>query len=392
MINFPVTPTIGQSFTDPTSHLQWVWDGTKWVATGIVGAPFLPLSGGTMTGLLTANSPGISAPQAIGDNRIINGGMWLDQRNQGASGTANNVYTIDRWIYSASQSTYGGWGRSANSAAGQAACGFGYFLSFLSSSAAVPAAADFCQFVQIIEADMVWDFAWGTPQAQPVTLSFWFVASLTGTFSGSLRNYAGTRSFPFTFSIPTASVWTKIAITIPGDAAGAWVLQGSAGSMVVGFDLGSGANSRGPAGAWAASSFIGVTGAQSIIAVNGASVGITGVKLEIGSLATPFNRQTIAKTVADCQRYYWSVSNYLIGLTTANTGWSSQPTVPFPVQMRVTPTISNLSFSASSGPAGTPAVYTTNLLVATLFNSGSNWSQGAGAATIAATAQFGAEI
>ena len=47
MIDFPASPTIGQTFTDPTTNLEWVWDGTKWVASGLANAPFMPLFGVT---------------------------------------------------------------------------------------------------------------------------------------------------------------------------------------------------------------------------------------------------------------------------------------------------------------------------------------------------------
>ena len=60
-------------------------------------------------------------------------------------------------------------------------------------------------FFQVIEADMISDFAWGTANAQPVTLSFWVTSALTGTFSGSVQNVAHNRSYPFTYSIPVAS-------------------------------------------------------------------------------------------------------------------------------------------------------------------------------------------
>ena len=81
-------------------------------------------------------------------------------------------------------------------------------------------AADYFYFDQWIEADAINDFCMGAGRsAQPVTLSFWAWCSLTGTFSGALRkrSYAATRSYLFTYSIPTANTWTKIVVTIPGD-------------------------------------------------------------------------------------------------------------------------------------------------------------------------------
>ena len=71
-------------------------------------------------------------------------------------------------------------------------------------------------------------------------------------------------SYPFTFR-SVASRWTKIVITIPGDTGGTWVMSGNAGWVHVTFDLGSGSTFRGPANAWAAANYIGVTGAVSLV-------------------------------------------------------------------------------------------------------------------------------
>jgi len=305
-IDFPSSPVNGQSFV--SGNQQWVWDGTKWVASGIASGLWVPVAGGVMTGPLT--TPGISAPQAIGDNRIINGDMRIDQRNSGAGGTANGVYTVDRWFYgNNSGATRGTWQR-APAGAMLLALGFGYYLSFTSSSAYTPVATDTIRFLQPIEADMVTDFAWGTPNAQPVTLSFWAYSTLTGTFSGAIQNYPlpSTRSYPFTYSIPVANTWTQIVITIPGDTAGAWVLAGNAATLGLIFDLGSGPTSRGPANAWASANYYGANGAVNVVGTNGANFLVTGVKLEVGSVATPFNRQSLTKSLADCQRYYQQIA------------------------------------------------------------------------------------
>ena len=47
-------------------------------------------------------------------NRIINGGMVIDQRNGGSSGTSSG-YTVDRWSYLPTQSSKGTWQRNAGS-------------------------------------------------------------------------------------------------------------------------------------------------------------------------------------------------------------------------------------------------------------------------------------
>jgi hypothetical protein len=335
MINFPDSPTVGQLFQ--VGPQSWNWDGKKWLASG------------------TAVQP----PLSTGANRIINGDMRIDQRNNGASGTANG-YTVDRWAYSSSQTAKGNWQRNPNQGTLAA---FPYGLLFVSASAYTPLATDYFQLYQIIEADMVSDFAWGTPNAQPVTLSFWAYSTLAGTFSGSVNNNnTGTpRAYPFTFNIPTASTWTQVIITIPGDTAGTWAMSGNAGAISLAFDLGSGANYRSAANVWTSASLTGVTGAVRVVSTNNAQFLITGVKLEIGNVATPFNRKSLSETIADCQRYFTVLPNIMsYGYNVASSGgWNQDYTLP--VQMRAAPTLgpSNITNSANAtsltvtAPAGT---------------------------------------
>ena len=242
-------------------------------------------------------------PVAIGDNRIINGDMRIDQRNNGASGTAIS-YTVDRWNYVATQPGKMTWQQIASGSVG-----FPYALSFTIGTAYALLAGDTFLVNQPIEADAISDLAWGTANAQPVTLSFWVASSLTGTFSGAISNYGNsgvsTRSYPFTFSIPTANTWARIVITVPGDKTGTgWLMSGNGVGAYLRFDLGSGATWRAPANVWGAGNIVGANGAVSLVATQGAVYQLTGVKLEIGSVATPFNRQSLAKSMADCQRYY----------------------------------------------------------------------------------------
>jgi len=339
----PSSPAVGALWWDSVGGQLYVWysdaNSSQWVpATNTQGAPGAPGPAGPQGATGPAGATGPQGPTGPGtnENRIINGDMRIDQRNNGASGSAINAYTVDRWVYYASQAGKARWQRqpAANFA-------FPYNLNVVGISAYTPLAADYFGIFQAIEADMISDFLWGTAGAQPVTLSFWVYVGATGTYSGAVQNYAGTRSYPFTFTVPAVSTWTQFVIHIPGDTAGTWVMQGNAGSLFVAFDLGSGANNRGPANAWAAANYVGVTGAANIIAVPN-SIYLTGVKLEIGSVATPYNRQTTAKSLADCQRYYWGsqsgtqitiqgygpAANYL---TYVN--WSA------PVTMRATPTI-----------------------------------------------------
>jgi hypothetical protein len=345
-------------------------DITDWTATL---APYAPLASPALTGVPTAPTaaPGTNStqvattafvealPVAMNDNRIINGDMRIDQRNNGAGGTANG-YTVDRWAYYGSQTSKFTWQRT-----GPGAPGFGYCFTFTSSSAYALLATDQFSFYQSIEADMVSDFQWGTANAQPVTLSFWAYSSSTGIFGGCVQNKAATRSYPFNFTISAAGVWTRIIITIPGDTAGTWVMSGNATSLIVFFDLGSGATLRGPANAWATGNYVGATGAISVVSTLNANLYVTGVKLEIGSVATPYNRQSLAKSMIDCQRYYQTSGVYLAGYVGA--GVVVKANTFLPVTMRASPTVTptwstqaNCSSSTSTAQApGLIAIDTT---------------------------------
>jgi hypothetical protein len=348
----PSNPQPGTLWWDSVGGQLYVLfnDGnsTQWVIAVNVAASLLPASTTVLGGVkvdgtsIQAAADGTISTVLIpmGDNRLINGDMRIDQRWNGAVETTQNTYTIDRWQYFGSQATKFSWGRNAGSAATPA--GFPYYLGFVSASAYVVTSTDYFFLDQVIEADMVSDFAWGTPQAQPVTLSFWAFSSLTGTFSGCIANYANTRAYPFTYSIPVANTWTKIVLTIPGDTGGTWVLSGNSGAFGVMFDLGSGASRRGTAGAWAtvASGINGATGTVSVVGTLNATFFVTGVKLEIGSVATPYNRQSLAKSLADCQRYYQSISQAGISIFAPAAGNGVMgSSLLLPVPMRAAPTV-----------------------------------------------------
>lgn len=370
MIDFPNAPTVGQVFT--AAGGTWTWDGVKWTPSG-VSASYLPLAGGTMTGpvALTAGSTSatpsagdsstklattafVSALPVMGDNRVDNGDMWIDQHNSGASVpiATTGGFCPDRWAGQASKAhvTVG------QNYAGFAKCpGFQYYLGAQTTSAwGTIAAADYTQIWETIEADRIGDFMFGTANAQTVTLSFWVISSLTGSFSAALQA-AGTspRVYVFTYSIPTANTWTKIVQTVPGDTTGTWVMTGNTGGISVGFDLGSGTTYRtstlnawqtGPSGG-----YIGATGAVSLIATLNAKWAITGVKLELGSQTTPFEHKSLARKLADCQRYYETGTNMTFS-GNVTSGVNYYAVSPFKITKRANPTMAVIS--GSEGDSG----------------------------------------
>jgi hypothetical protein len=284
-------------------------------------------------------------------NRIINGSMTIDQRNEGASVTpGNGQYTLDRW--QALQSPASKYTLQQNAGAVTPPAGFVNYLGITSTSAYTVTTDDYFTIEQYIEGSNISDLAWGTASAQPVTISFRVRSSLTGTFGGVLRNGAANRTYPFTYTITSSNTWETKTITIPGDTSGTWTTNNTTGVGLF-FGLGVGSANSGTAGSWSGSNFISATGATSVVGTNGATFYITGVQLEKGSTATPFEFRSIGQELTLCYRYYYKifpgeVGKALTGYGTALTTTSlPQAYGAFPVPMRIAPSALEQTGTAS---------------------------------------------
>ena len=294
-------------------------------------------SGGSNAQLYGVASP----PNSMGfRNRIINGDMRIDQRNAGASVSVDGaqVYTLDRFraqdatdgVFTVQQVTDAPTG-FVNSAK----------ITVTTADSSL-AATQFANFTQFIEGYNTADLGWGTANAQSVTLSFWVKSSLTGAFGGALLNSAVNRSYPFSYTISAANTWEQKTVTIAGDTSGTWLTNSSTG-IAVHWGLGVGSTYSGTAGAWAGALYLSATGATSVIGTNGATFYITGVQLEAGTVASPFERRPYGEMLMLCQRYcavYSGGVGYRLGM-----GWTYSTTAGYvgfnlPVTMRSAPSIS----------------------------------------------------
>jgi hypothetical protein len=290
-------------------------------------------------------------------NKIINGDMRIDQRNAGASVTPTDAYTLDRWEIREDTD-----GAVSVQQVSEAPTGFQKSLKVTVTTAdSSLSATQRCLLDQRIEGFNTDDLDWGTANAKTVTLSFWVRSSLTGTFGGSLINNANNRAYPYTYSISAANTWEYKTVTIAGDTSGTWEITNLAGIKLY-FGLGAGSTYSGTAGAWAASEFYTATSAVSVMGTLNATWQITGVQLEVGSVATPFERRSYGQELSLCQRYYCetqtSVRAYAPG---AGAIYENQ--IYWPVQMRAAPTttgpigalILNVSSHTVQGPSITGA-------------------------------------
>jgi hypothetical protein len=269
-------------------------------------------------------------------NRIINGDMRIDQRNAGAVVTTTSTFPVDRFYIV--MSAAGKFTAQQNAGSVTPPAGFTNYLGATSTSAYTVGVSEIFNISQRIEGFNTADFAWGTASAKTVTLSFWVRSSLTGTFGGAIYNSGSTRNYPFTYTINSANTWEYKTVTIPGDTSGTWVTNNGYG-LGLSFGLGVGSTYSGTAGAWSGTQYFSATGATSVVGTNGATFYITGVQLEVGSVATSFERRPYGTELALCQRYYYKITSTTNQL---GVGWNQNTTVSsvmttFPVTMRTAP-------------------------------------------------------
>jgi hypothetical protein len=282
--------------------------------------------------------------QAAGKNRIINGAMIIDQRNAGAAVTVNAnsaFYPVDRFqgVGLASDGVFTLQQSTSTPPAGL----INYIRATVTTADASIAASDRYFFQQKIEANQLYDFGLGTADAKTFTLSFYVRSSLTGTFSGAMRNSAANRSYVFSYTINAANTWEKKSITLTGDTTGTWETGVNVG-MIINWSLGTGSTLSTTANAWTAGNFLAETGAVNLIGTLSATWDITGVQLELGSVATEFSLATgtLAGELAACQRYYLlyaSGNDKALGAGTMYQSGYLMFGIAFPNPMRTAPTL-----------------------------------------------------
>jgi len=298
----------------------------------------LDASGGATT---TINGFTPTVSNMAGRNRIINGDMRIDQRNNGAAVVAvagGGYHTVDRF------NLFDNLGSMDIQQSTIAPAGFSYSTKYTVNVAGTLAATSIVSPNQSIEGLSVADLNWGTVNAKQITVSFWCRSSITGVYGFWIRNSAADRSYTSNFTINSVDTWQLISISVAGDTTGTWLTTNAAG-LTVGVSLALGADRLGAANAWQAGSFYGTSSQVAWHGTVGATFYITGVQLEAGSVATPFEHRQYGQELALCQRYYYQQTYDATNQPISSSAyWSTSTNIEwlflYPVPMRATPSIS----------------------------------------------------
>ena len=249
-------------------------------------------------------------------NKIMNGAMTVDQRNGGSAITTDGGYPVDRFIIYESGADFT-MQRSTTAPAG-----FTNSLSVTVGTGNSMVAGNYTGIRHSIEGINIGDLAWGTASAKNTTVSFWVRCSLTGSFGLALRNAANNYGYVASYSVPTANTWTYITTTIPGPTSGTWDTSIASKGINLIWDLGVGTSYSIAAGAWtSATEILGLTGGTKLKATTGATYYLTGVQLEVGNVATPFEHRPYATELQLCKRFFQKWGNGIMWQA-GNTGAS----------------------------------------------------------------------
>ena len=302
---------------------------------------------GTTASPVPINSSSLNGGQFGGRrNVILNPKMELAQRGTSAFSitTAGNTYTLDRWRANAS-----GGGQFSVQQDSESPTGF-----IKSSKVTVTTAdssigsSDFYHFRQTIEGYNFAPFGFGASGAKTMTLSFYVRSSVTGTYNILLRNNAGNRGYLTTYTINSANTWERKTITVDGDVTGTYPTDNT-GSLIISYSFGG--NATGTINQWGTAIDEKSSGTVDLIATGSATWYITGVQLELGSVATPFEHRSFGEELSLCQRYYQAFTYRSGGIRDSSVS-VEHFSIGYLAPMRATPSLSVWDFDKQSHVVG----------------------------------------
>ena len=283
-------------------------------------------------------------------NLIINGAMQVAQR--GTSSTGVNYKTVDRFRLDQNTMDELAFTQSQDT---DAPAGFknSYKLTVNTPETSL-VLTEWLYMRYTMEGQDAQVLQFGQSTAQKTTMSFWVKSSVTGDYAVLFFNDQGSaRGQTLTYTVNAANTWEYKTIVFDGDTAQNFANSNAAGPDLY-FTLSAGPDRKTTDG----SSWINYTANASaygqtadVATVNGATWQITGVQLEVGSKATPFEHRSYGDELARCQRYYQKLTyegnDVRVGIGQAINSSSVDVYIPFVTTMRASPTALEQSGTAA---------------------------------------------
>jgi len=252
-------------------------------------------------------------------NLIINGAMAVSQRSTSVTGITGGGYnTIDRMKVDLNDN--GTWTHSQDT---DVPSGNGFANSWkldVTTADTAVASGSYHLFRYLFEGQDLQRLKKGTSNAESVTVSFWIKSTITGTYLAELFDNDNSRQISQSYTISIADTWEKKTLTFAGDTSGTLDDDnGSSFSLNLWFGAGSNFSSGTLNTSWASST----NANRAVGQVNAASsasnnIYLTGIQLELGEQATPFEHRSYGDELARCQRYCNALLEYGTGDTGSN--------------------------------------------------------------------------
>jgi len=324
-------------------------DGSALTGVGVGTADSINTSG-----IVTATAFIPTSGQLSHRNLIINGAMQVAQRSQSVSVTdsVRGYQTLDRFEYNTHGTITNVMTMEQSS---DSPDGFSNSLKFSTTTADASLTGTQSNYLTTeLEGQDLQQLAYGTSSAKSFTLSFYVKGTITGTYVVWFYAPDTGKALTKYYTISSANTWERKTITVAGDTASAIANDNGSGLFTrwilsAGPDYSSGTASTtwATAGLTNANRYVGQT--ANVAATTSDNWAITGVQLEVGSVATPFEHRSFGDEIARCHRYYQQYTNIMShGYVPDNGSRSYSHAFTFPVEMRAAPTLT-LSNTGSSG-------------------------------------------
>ena len=294
--------------------------------------------------------PVVAAP---GKNLVQNGAMTVNQRGSVAV-AADNVGTVDRYM---ARLIGSGAGRFTVTQDTTVPSGEGFAYSLKVDVTTIDSSISGSEYYGIahtIEAQNLQHLNFNNANAEALTLTFWARAKKAGLHGGAVYNNDANRSLVFSWTA-VADTWQKVTVPVPAETSAGTINNDTGAGLSIYWGLGAGNYLASDTDAWAAGAFLQVTSAVNDLDSTSNDFYLTGVQLEVGSVATDFEHEDIGTSLAKAQRYYvkWTTASG-VGLagTCRSTSSGIVGGLDFPTTMRAAPTMTWGTFNTVDSSAG----------------------------------------